>query len=55
MVSIDEVEIFGFLTFSNWPNFEQFEAPNDLFLTVFVQNQANLRMLRNQKFQLQLY
>ena len=37
------------------PNFEPFEAPNDLFLTIFGQNQANLRMVRNQKFQLQLY
>ena len=37
------------------PDFEPFEAKNDLFLTIFGQNQANLRMARNQKFQLQLY
>ena len=37
------------------PNFEPFEAQNDLFLTIFGQNQANLRMIKNQKFQLQLY
>ena len=37
------------------PNFEQFEAQNDLFLTIFAQNQTNFRMTRIQKFQLQLY
>ena len=37
------------------PYFEPFEAQNDLFLTIFGQNQANLRMVRNQKFKLQLY
>ena len=37
------------------PNFEPFEAQNDLFLTISGQNQANLRMTRNQQFQLQLY
>ena len=31
-------------------NFEPFEAQSDLFLTIFGQNQANLRMVRNQKF-----
>ena len=34
------------------PNFEQFEAQNDLFLTIFGQNQTNFRMTRIQKFQL---
>ena len=29
--------------------FESFETQNDLFLTIFGQNQANLRMARNQK------
>ena len=37
------------------PNFEPFEAQNDLFVTIFGQNQANLRMERNQKFQIQSY
>ena len=30
------------------PNFEPFETENDPFLTIFGQNQANLRMVRNQ-------
>ena len=36
-------------------NFEPFDAQNYLFLNIFGQNQANLRMVRNQKLQLQLY
>ena len=35
------------------PNVEPVEAQNDLFLTMFGQNQANLRMERYQKFQIQ--
>ena len=37
------------------PILQSFEAQNDLFFYIFGQNQANLRMARNQKFQLQLY
>ena len=38
------------------PNFEHFEAQNDVFLTIFFyQNQANLRMTKIEKFELELY
>ena len=40
---------------SRTPDCEPFEGQNDLFLTIFGQNQANQRMERNQKFQLPLY
>ena len=37
------------------PNFEQFEAQNDLFLTIFGQNQTNFRMTKNQKISTSKY
>ena len=36
------------------PRFEPLEAQNDIFLTIFGQNVANLKMAKKQIFQLQL-